>query len=389
MTGRTLPRRRFLRGLGGGVAFGAGLMSASCTSGLPAAPPRRPAPDLSRTQHVVRFANWPDYVDSAPGHPGHHPTLAEFTRGTGIRVDYSEPIQGNEQFLGRIGAQLALGADCGYDLVVLSDWLVSELAGRGWAQAVSSADVPDAARLAPEFRSVPLPHVNGYSLPWQGGFTGIAWNESATHRPVTSMADLLTSRDLRGRVSIVTDMRDDVGLVLLDQGHDPSSFSEAQFGQALARLRRAVSSGQIRAVTNDYMPALAKGDIAACVAWSGDVIEQSGAQPQLRFALPGAGGMVWTDNMMIPAFTPHRRNAERLMNFYYHPAVAAQLAAYEQFVCPVVGAQAVMRHLDPSVATQKFVFPDAGTLARSHYFRPLSRAENASYANRFSAAVGL
>jgi spermidine/putrescine transport system substrate-binding protein len=205
------------------------------------------------------------------------------------------------------------------------------------------------------------------------------------------MTDLLTAPDLRGRVSLVAEMRDVMGLLMLDQGSDPGDFSSAEFRAAIAMLERAVSAGQIRIVTDNYLPYLLnpKDPVAAGVVWGGDILSSHPTNPGLRFTWPKGGGMLWTDNMMIPALTPVKANAERLMNFYYQPDVAAQLAAWMQYICPVQGAQAAMRHLDPTLAGVDQIFPSAALLESGHYFKILSKAQISSYTTAFQAAVGL
>jgi spermidine/putrescine transport system substrate-binding protein len=392
MGGRALSRRRFLRdaGMGTGLGVIAGAALSACGAGglAPAAFPP-PGPDRSAQDKVVRFANWPLYVDTVPGHPHEHPTLAEFTRRTGIKVDYSVPITGNEQFFGQIGISLAMGRNPGYDMAVLTDWMVAELLHLGWAETLSPARVPNARRLLQQLRNWPVPGVSHYSLPWVGGFTGIGYNLSVTHRPVTGMRDLLTSPELHGKVSLVTDFRDVIGLLMLDLGIDPADFTHAEFSRAVAVLSAAVRSGQVRAVTNYYPPALIRGTTAACVAWAGDILFAQPHHPEVRFTWPRAGGMLWTDNMVILAHAPHRQNAERLMNFYYDPLPAAQLAVWNKYLCPVLGAEEPMRHIDPGLVTEKFVFPTPRVLRNGHYFQLLTPAQNASYNNAYATAVGL
>jgi len=361
----------------------------ACTvQGFAPAPVGHKVKDLSRVQQVVRFANWLLYVDTTSGPHPRRPTLAAFTHSTGIMVDYSEPISDNNQFLGEIGVQLALGRSCGYDLVVLTDWMVADFIAKGWAEPLSVAAMPNASRLLPEFRNRPLPDVRAHSLPWQGGFTGIAWNKAATHRPVTTMKDLLTAPDLRGRVGLVSEMRDVMGLIMLDMGINPTDFSDAEFTSALRMLDRSVRSGQILTVTNDYLAKLNKGEIAACVGWAGDAIYQHPFNPDINFTLPETGGMLWTDNMVIPAHSPHRENALRLMDFYYQPSIAAQLSAYEYYICPVQGTRAAMRHVNPALADEPYIFPPPELLARSHDFKLLPATLSDSYSSRFAATLG-
>jgi spermidine/putrescine transport system substrate-binding protein len=367
---------------------GAGL--AGCAVQELAAVPRTTAvPDRSRAEPVVVFANWPQYVDQTGGSRPSYPTLAEFTRRTGIDVDYSEPIGSNEEFIGQIGISLALGRPSGYDLMVLSDWVLPGLIRMGALERLAPELVPNAARLLPEFGNWPVPDVRRYSLPWQGGFTGILYNKRVTRRPVAGMTDLLTSPDLRGKVSLVQDMRDVMGLVMLDLGIDPGSFGPRDFQAALAVVARAVGAGQIKSVSEYYLPALTSGEIAATVGWAGDALFSQPRHPDIRFTWPEPGGLVWTDNMVVPALARHPANAQRLMNFYYEPAVAAQLAAYERYLCPVRGADAAMRRLDPALAGQKYIFPTGDLLRTSHRFMNLTPDQNASYTARYQSVVGL
>jgi spermidine/putrescine transport system substrate-binding protein len=203
------------------------------------------------------------------------------------------------------------------------------------------------------------------------------------------MLDLLTAPDLHGKVALVEDFRDVMGCLMLDLGIDPASFSQAEFTRALAVLGRAVRAGQVAMVSNYYYEALARGTIAASVAWAGDVLTSQPRYPSLRFAWPTAGGMIWTDNMMIPAQAAHRENAERLMNFYYQPAIAGQLTVSQQYLCPVQGTQAVLRQLDPSLAGQPYVVGTPGILKSAHFFQILDPAQSAAYTTRYFAAVGL
>ncbi|HUZ35551.1 MAG TPA: spermidine/putrescine ABC transporter substrate-binding protein [Streptosporangiaceae bacterium] len=386
-----LTRRRLLRGAAAGAGLGAvalGTGLSACSAPGPAPVPVPPAAaDQSRTRKVVRFVNWYDYIDVTPS--GVSPTLMEFTRQTGIKVDYTPLFADANQALGLVGIALAAGKDPGYDLVVVADWMLAQFIEQGWVAELSPGLLTNARRLRPQFRDWPVPDLPRYALPWQGGFTGIGYNAKVTRRPVTGMTDLLTAPDLRGRVSLVSDMRDVVGLVLLDQGSNPADFTAAEFGRALAMLRRSVAVGQIRMVTNNYLPALAKGTVAAGVAWSGDILYARQLSPALGFTWPEGGGMVWTDNMMVPALAPVRANAERLMNFYYQPAVAAQLAAFNRFLCPVLGTQAVMGRLDPALARERYIFPAPALLDSGHYFKILSRAQIAAYTAAFQTAVGL
>ena len=337
----------------------------------------------------VSFANWPGYIDTDPADPDRHPTLAEFTRRTRISVDYSEPIGSDEQFVARIGIPLGMGAGTGYDLAVLSDWMVTQLIRLGWVEEIRPDAVPNAARLLPELRAAPLADVGSHSLPWQAGITGIGYNLEATGRQVTSVSDLLTAPDLKGRISLPSDMRDVMGLLLLDRGAEPGSFTAVEFDLAMEEIEHAAAAGQICAVTNHYLGGLARGDIAACVAWSGDVLTVQKHNPQVHFAIPDAGGLLWTDDMVILARAHHPRYAEQLMDYYYEPEVAARVAAARMFISPVTGARAAWRRTEPELTHPEYVFPPPELLARTHYFARLTPVQNAVYTEKFVTALGL
>jgi spermidine/putrescine transport system substrate-binding protein len=387
-----LPRRGFLRTLGGAglSATALGAMLGGCAAAdLAPVPLPRGGRDLSRSEPVVRFATWLNYIDNAPGRPALHPTLAEFTRRTGVAVEFSEPITGNEQFFSRIGIPLAMGWATGYDLVVLTDWVLSQLIQLGWASELSPGAVPNGSRLLPKYRDWPVPDVRRYSLPWQCGFTGIVYNTAVTRRPVTGMRDLLTAPDLRGKVSLSTDMRDVMGLVMLDMGIDPSTFTEREFGAALAVLGRAAQSGQIATVTNYYGPGLMRGTFGASVGWAGDALELRDHHPDISFTWPKAGGLIWSDNLMVPVGASHTENAERLMNYYYEPETAAQLTLQERYTCPVQGTETVMALIDADLPGKRFIFPSAGLLDTGRFFRVLTPKQNAAYVSQYQSTVGL
>ncbi len=176
-------------------------------------------------------------------------------------------------------------------------------------------------------------------------------------------------------------MPDTIGLMILEGGGDPSKVVQADFDKAIERLQKGVDSGQIRQFTgNDYAGMLAKGDIWAAVAWSGDMVQLAPDNPNLQFRIPDAGGMIWTDNMLIPKggdiFT-----ASTFMNFVYDPKIAAQIEAYVNYICPVEGAKEEMREIDASLADNTLIFPrrsDAGEsedLRRRGRRRPEVQAE--------------
>ncbi|MEU2744200.1 spermidine/putrescine ABC transporter substrate-binding protein [Streptomyces sp. NPDC007095] len=387
-----LSRRSLLRASAGG-ALAVGGLGALSGCGIPAAGKTQggvSAEDHSAKEKTINFSNWTEYMD-VDDSGKHHPTLDAFTKRTGVSVKYTEDINDNVEFFGKIKPQLAAGQDTGRDLIVVTDWLAARLIRFGWVQKLNASNLPHAyANLSAQFRSPDWDPGRAYSYPWQGISTVIAFNKKALNGiEVKSVSDLLDNPKLKGRVGFLSEMRDSMGMTLLDMGKDPAKFTDDDFDAAIARLQKAVDKGQIRRFTgNDYTSDLTKGDLAACVAWAGDVVQLKADSPDVDFIIPDSGYLTSTDNMLIPNKARHKTNAERLMDFYYEPGPAAQLAAYINYVCPVDGVKDELAKIDKSAADNPLIIPDKAMAAKSHAFRSLTQKEETAYEEKFAKLTG-
>jgi len=275
------------------------------------------------------------------------------------------------------------------DIMVLTDWMAARVINLGWVQPFEGAKTPNLTKnILATLKNRPWDKDMNHAAPWQSGLTGLAYNAKVT-KEIRSIDELLTRADLKGKIAVLSEMRDTVGLVLLSQGKDPGKVTEAEFDAAIDKIKKAVDSGQIRKFTgNDYKEDLAKGDLAACIAWSGDVIQLSAADENIKFVTPEEGLMLWSDNMLIPGPATHKANVEQIIDYYYDPKVAAELAAYVNYICPVQGAQEEMQKLDPDLAANPLIFPDAATLAKTHGFRALSEDEDKKFSAKFESVSG-
>lgn len=388
-----LTRRSLLRASGmGALALGGTAALGAC--GIP--PAKRAdtgvaSDDRSAKEKELTFSNWTEYMDVSEDEKS-RPTLQAFTKRTGIRVRYTEDINDNVEFFGKIKPQLAAGQNTGRDLICVTDWLAARIIRLGWAQKLDPSNLPHAfANVSAQFRSPDWDPGRAYSYPWTGIPTVIAYNVKATGgRKVDSVTQLLDDPKLKGRVSFLSEMRDSIGMTLLDQGKDPGKFSDADFDGAIGRLQKAVDKKQIRRFTgNDYTADLSKGDIAACIGWAGDIIQLQADNPDIRFAIPAAGYITSSDNLLVPAQARHKTNAEKLIDYYYEPPVAAQLAAYINYVCPVDGVRDELAKIDKSMASNTLILPDREMAAKSRSFRSLSTEEETAYEEKFAKLIGV
>jgi spermidine/putrescine transport system substrate-binding protein len=336
---------------------------------------------------TLRFSNWPLYIDVNEKTKS-HPTLDAFTKKTGVKVDYTEDINSNSEYFGKIQGPLSRGQSINRDIIVLTDneRYLALMLDKGWAEPLDKDVLVNITNLVDVQRHPGFDPERKYTLPWQSGMTGIAYNAKLT-KPILSMEQLLTDPSLKGKITVLNDFADTLGLVMLDNGDDPSKVTDATWKSALDRIKEASDSGHIRQFTgNDYAGPLSKGDLIACVAWSGDIVQLQADNPNLKWNIPAKGGMIWTDNMLIPkggdAYT-----ASTYMNYVYTPAVAAKMAAGIQYVTPVKGAQQVLAKTDPKLASNPLIFPTEATLSRVHLIDPAA-LKNQSYNEQWQAVLG-
>jgi len=360
---------------GSGGIEGAGATTAAGTAG----------PADTTLAGTLRMSNWPLYID-IDEKTKKRPTLDQFTADTGVKVDYIEDVNDNDEWFGKNRAALSQGQSIDRDITVLTDWMAGRMVRLGYVEKLDKSAIPNASNLVATLSSPSFDPKREYTLPWQSGMTGIGLDPDRAG-DVTSIEQLLEDPKLKGKVTFLTEMPDTMGLLLQLDGANPSDFTDAQWNKAIDRLQQAVDSGQIRQFTgNDYSGLLAKGDIWACVAWSGDMVQLQLDNPKLKFNIPESGGMIWTDNMMIPT-GGDVLTASTFMNFVYDPKIAAQIEAYVNYICPVQGGKEEAAKLDPELANNQLIFPDDAALGQVKIFNA-EAADDPKYKEQFQAVIG-
>ena len=382
--------------LGTGVA-GAGIALAGC------APPEPPSgsggltsldlpTDVSDTEKIVKWANWTAYLDMN-GKETKSPTLEAFMEQTGIQVSYTEDVDDNDSYYAKVAPQLRAGQSIDRDIFTLTDWMSGRVIRDQLCQPLELIQLPNVVgNLLQPLKDVSFDPGRNYSVTWQSGFAGIGYNRDKVGRELKSLDDLWAD-DLKGRIVVLSEFRDTAGLVMQSQGVDiDSDWGRAEFESALDFIEQKIEEGYIRKVKgNSYMEDLTSGNAVAGITWSGDifVLAYDTGDPAWTFTIPESGGTLWSDNLMVPITSTHRSNAQKLMDYYYDPTVAAQVAAWVNYVCPVEGAQAEMEKIDPELAESPWIFPTAEFIADSNIqqFRALDADEDIEYADLWSTKV--
>jgi spermidine/putrescine transport system substrate-binding protein len=332
---------------------------------------------------ALYFANWPLYIEDDRG------TLKEFEQEYGTKVRYVEEINDNTEFFGKVRQQYDRGDSGGRDIHVVTDWMAARMMRLGYVQKFDKAEMPNATRnLIARLQSPPFDPKRDFSMPWQSGIGGIIYRKDLVKREPKSVDDLFDP-DYKGKVTMLTEMRDTVGVVTASLGYDPEKASVDEFMEAIDKIGEAADSGQIRGFTgNEYTKDITKGDSWLLIGWSGDAVQLKADNPNIEFVVPETGGHLWTDNMQIPVGAPAAFTAQKMIDFVYQPEVQADIAEYVNYICPVEGVKEILAERDPALAENQLIFPDDAFLADTFIFRGLEPEEEQEVDEAFQQVIG-
>jgi spermidine/putrescine transport system substrate-binding protein len=379
---RALSRRQFLGRTAlaaGTLALGSSFASA-CKGKEAAAGAGAGAATTATATKTVRVSNWPLYIDSA--------TNGQFEKATGIKVEYTEDVNDNNEFFAKIEEPLKRGQSIDRDVMVLTDWMAGRIIKLGYSQPIPTGPFPNKANLVDALTNVGFDPGRAQSMPWMSGMTGLGYNPKKIGRELTSINDIFNPK-FKGQVTMLTEMRDTLGLVMLGEGKDPGKCTLDDAKAAAAKIKKYRENGHIRAFTgNDYAEDLASGNIAVAIAWSGDIQGLAADNPDLRWIAPKEGAMLFSDNMLIPKTSDRPDLAATWMNYCYDPVHSAQIVVAAPYLSPVKGTAAELEKIAPQLAKSQLVNPPEDVRARLHVFKWLEDAEDKAFNQLFQDAIG-
>ena len=403
MTSKRMSRRQLFRyaGVGAGALSLSAILAACGTE--PERQPEQPQPGgvgspewwaEQEAGDTVNFTNWPAYVDLAGrDEQGNRlrPSLQAFMDETGIEVVYRANINSNEDFYASIRDALEAGQYTGHDIIVITNGQeLTEMIALGYLISLDHSLTPNfnenvgAAFMDPSFDPG-----NTYTMAWQSGMTGYAWNTKFIEGPITGMQDLMND-EWRGHVSLFGNNADAPNMAMIELGIDPDTSGPDEWQQAADLLSSFNEWGGLRKWDDQaYLTAIENEDIWATMAWSGDIINDKLYYPEFEtfeFATAEAGGVVWVDNMMIPAGAENPLGAIQVMDHYYRPDMAALLTEWNAYVSPVPAAGDIVqadadaasggdKAVLETIATSPYVFPTPEIESKLHTYRVLEGEE--------------
>ena len=384
-----ISRRRLLRrGAAGALSVSALAYLAACGSetgggGGDSEPSELQAIKKGKVGDSLYMANWTYYIEEDRG------TLKEFEQEYGAKVEYVEEINDNTEFFGKVRQQYERGDSGGRDIHVVTDWMAARMINLGYVQKLDKSELPNVNKnLIDRLQSPPFDPKREFSVPWQSGTTGIIYRKDLVKREPKTVDDLFDS-DYKGKVTMLTEMRDTVGVVTAGLGYDPETATLDEFMEAVDKIGEAAESGQIRGFTgNEYTKDITKGDSVILIGWSGDAVQLEADNPNIRFVSPETGVHLWTDNMQIPVGAPNAFTAQKMIDFVYRPEVQADIAEYVNYICPVEGVQEILVKRDPGLAQNQLIFPDDRTLSDAFIFRELKPDEERQLDEAFQQVIG-
>lgn len=376
-------RRRFL---GGGAAAAAALalgpsVLAACSSDKTSAPSTSAAPDDGTpASGNLRISNWPLYM--APGF------VDAFQKASGLSVDYREDFNDNEQWFAKVKEPLSRRQDIGADLVVPTQFMALRLNDLHWLSEIRDSRVPNKQNLRPDLLNSQVDPGRKATAPYMTGMVGLAYNKAATGRDVTKVEDLWDPA-FRGRVSLLSDTQDGLGMIMQSQGNSPENPTKEAVQKAVDLVRDQKDKGQIRRFTgNDYADDLAAGNIAVAQAYSGDVVQLQADNPNLHFVVPEAGGDWFIDTMVIPYTTQNQKGAEAWINYVYDRPNYAKLVAFTQYVPVLTDMAEELDKINPKLSKNPLINPPAETLAKLKSWAALTDEQTQEFNAMYAAVTG-
>ncbi len=338
------------------------------------------ADDGAKASGHLRISNWPLYM--ADGF------VAAFQTASGLTVDYKEDFNDNEEWFAKNKEPLSRKQDIGADLVVPTQFMALRLKQLGWLNEISETRVANRKNLRPDLLNDVSDPGRKYTAPYMTGMVGLAYNKAATGRPITKIDDLWDPA-FKGKVSLLSDTQDGLGMIMSSQGNSPEKPTLETIQKAVDLVKEQKDKGQIRRFTgNDYADDLAAGNIVVAQAYSGDIVQLQADNPDLDFIIPESGGDWFIDTQVIPYTTQNQHAAEAWIDYVYDRPNYAKLVAFTQYVPVLSDMTEELDKIDKKLAANPLINPTDAMKANLRTWPALSDEDTQAFNAAYAAVTG-
>jgi spermidine/putrescine-binding protein len=316
----------------------------------------------SSQEKVLNLYAWSEYIPQA--------LLDGFTQQTGIKVNY-DTYSSNEELL----AKLQAGAS-GYDVIIPSDYTVTIMTKQGLLEPLDRSKLSNFSNLDPNVLDQEYDPGNQYTVPYQWGTSCLVVDTGKVTRPITKWADLWDP-EFKGKVVLLDDEREVLGMVLMVLGYDKNSTDPAQLEEAKQKFMELKDN--VKLFDSDSpKTALLSGEVWLGQTWNGEAALAHQENPDIAYVIPEEGCTVWFDNLAIPKGAPHPDAALAFINYVLDPQASILITEEFPYSNPNKAALELMKTEKPDMYESYMGFsatnPSVEDMGRLHVIKDVGDA---------------
>lgn len=303
---------------------------------------------------TLRVFNWGEYISD--GSDGSLNVIKEFTKRTGIQVDY-QVFSTNEEMYAKV-----ISGSTDYDVLIPSDYMIGKMINEDLLAKLDFSNIPNYKYIDDAFKNLEYDPANEYSVPYTWGTVGIIYNKTMVTDPVDSW-DILWDSNYAGKILMFNNPRDSYGIALKKLGYSQNTTDRDEIDQATDELKKQKLVVQAY-VMDEIFPKMTAGEAALAPYYAGDAVTMISDNPDLDFVVPKEGTNRFVDAMVVPKTSKNKDLAEQFINFMLEEEVALANIEYIGYSTPMRNVKAL---LDEKVQNS-FSYPDDEVLSRCETF---------------------
>jgi spermidine/putrescine transport system substrate-binding protein len=301
------------------------------------------------TGEYINVYNWGEYI--ADGSEGTLDLNAEFTRRTGIKVNYTNYASNEDMY-----AKLKSGGAT-YDVIIPSEYMVQRLINENMLVELNFDNIPNYKYIDERYKNLPSDPNNKFSVPYTVGMVGLIYNSEMVEEVPTSWTVMWDER-YAGDILMFNNPRDAFAIAQLITGvgfntQDPNEWAVAY--DKLLEQKPLIQSY----VMDEIFNKMENNEAALAPYYAGDFLSMKDNNDLLEFVYPEEGTNYFVDSMCIPQGTQNKKAAEMYINFILEPDIALENAEYIYYASPHVE---VINNTDYSLYCDPVIYPEEGTV---------------------------